>query len=481
MKNNWIKLLGLLLVSGSLLFTSCGSDDDIVIDTGDGSINVGDGLYLALTGADPSSSAQLSSEVVDADGLGETQERSGFVAGYMYLEAGDYNVVQVTSKEITATIGGTASAITDEGSACDLNEYSLVTTSEGGAAFNVAASGLYKVTHDQTTSELVLYKIEQPALIGDATEGGWSADTELDGSVTATGGSWTKEGAILRNGKWKVRFNCRWDLNRRIDPVGTLDPDNGYQLYTNFGGSAGDLTTGGGDIVQTEEGEYTIKMDWSPQSGWALTLDRTGDAPTISFDPNNFKFGIIGDATTGAWDSDQNMFHKEESGVHSWYAVVSLTDGEIKFRTNDTWDDFDLGGAIDALVAGGGNIPSPGPGTYYVVLSTADEGATWTATMDLGGWGVIGQGGPTAGWDNDSLMTLETMDSDTGITTWVVTGDFTTDEWKFRAGADWKLNLGGDLNALVVDDPNIALSAAGNYKVTLSFDGENFSATADLQ
>jgi len=28
MKNNWIKLLGLILVSGSLLFTSCGKDDD---------------------------------------------------------------------------------------------------------------------------------------------------------------------------------------------------------------------------------------------------------------------------------------------------------------------------------------------------------------------------------------------------------------------------------------------------------------------
>ena len=144
------------------------------------------------------------------------------------------------------------------------------------------------------------------------------------------------------------------------------------------------------------------------------------------------------------------MFHKFEDNVHTWYAVVSLKDGSFKFRTNDNWDEFNLGGSIDALVpSNGSDIPSPGPGTYYVTLSTADEGATWTATMELGGWGIIGAGGPTAGWDTDALMTLESMEN--GITSYTVVGAFTTDAWKFRAGSDWKLNLGGDLNALIVD------------------------------
>lgn len=480
MKNNWIKLLGLLLVSGSLLFTSCGKDDEVVIDTGDGDINVADGLYLALSGADPSSSAQLSAEIVDADGLGVTQERSGFVAGDMYLEAGDYNVVQVTSKEVTATIGGTASNVTDEKSDCDLNDYMVVTTSEGGAAFNVSAAGLYKVTHDQLTNELVLYKIEYPGLMGDATEGGWTTDTKLDGSVTATGGSWSKEGVILRSGNWKVRFNCRWDLDRRIDTNGSLDDaDNGYQFYTNLGGAAANLTVGGADIAQTEDGEYTVTMTWDPQDGWSADFNRTGDAPVITFNPNDYRFGIIGDATANGWDGDQNMFHKEENGTHTWYGVVSLKDsGNFKFRTNDLWD-FNLGGTIDALSPGGSDIPTLGEGTYYVILATADEGATWTATMDPGGWGIIGQGGPNANWDTDVPLTLESMDA--GVTTWVATGAFTTESWKFRAGADWKLNLGGDLNALIVDDPDIMLSAAGNYKVSLSFNGDDFSATAELQ
>jgi hypothetical protein len=465
------------------LFTSCGSDDDIVIDTGDGDINVGDGLYLALTGANPASSAKLSTETVEAESF-LSQDRSGFVGGYMHLEAGDYSIIQVTSKVATDTLGGTPTTITDDGSICAFNDYTLVTTSSGGAAFNVATSGLYRVTHDQMTSELVLYKIDAPALIGNATEGAWDNDTPLAGSVDATGGSWSATEVILRSGQFKVRFNCRWSIARKIDPNGSLaDAANGYQFYTNFGGTVDDLKNGNDapNIEQTEDGAYTVTVDWTPQDGFKLTLDRTGDAPVITFNPNDYQFGIIGDATTSGWDSDQNMFHKEDAGVHTWYGVVSLTDvGEFKFRTNDDWA-FDVGGTIDALTQSGANIATPGAGTYYVTISTADEGVTWTGTMDLGGWGLIGDGSPSANWDDDSVMTLESMDATTGITTYVATGDFTTDGWKIRAGGAWDLNLGGGLSFLEVDGDNLTMTAAGNYKLTLSFNGEVYSATADLQ
>ncbi len=172
------------------------------------------------------------------------------------------------------------------------------------------------------------------------------------------------------------------------------------------------------------------------------------------------------------------MFHKFTNDVHTWYGVVSLTDGEYKFRINDAWN-FDLGGSIDALSPGGANLVSPGPGTYYVTLSTADEGATWTATMELGGWGIIGEGGPTMGWDNDTQMTLLSMEN--GVTTYTLTGAFTTGEWKMRAGSQWDLNLGGDLGFLTVDGSNLTMTEAGTYTVNLSFDGEEYSATAELQ
>ena len=73
-------------------------------------------------------------------------------------------------------------------------------------------------------------------------------------------------------------------------------------------------------------------------------------------------------------------------------------------------------------------------------------------------------------------LTSQLFDAD-GNSTYTVTGDFGTGGWKFRAGQDWPLNLGGDLTFLNVDGDNIVLSAAGTYTATLSFNGETFSAT----
>ena len=471
-----------MLFATLILVSSCKDDEGVVIDPGDGDVNVADGLYLALSGSDPSSSALLSTETVEDESFA-SQDRSGFVGGYMFLEAGNYNVVQVTSKEITSTLGGSATTETDMGSACDFNDYTVVTTAEGGAAFNVASSGLYRVTHDQTTNELVIYKIERVGLIGNATEGGWSADTDLPGSIDATGGTFTATGIVLRSGQFKVRFNCRWNLDRRVDPNAGFDAANGYQLFTNFGGAVADLANGNDqpNIEQTEDGTYTVTFAWSPQSGVSLTLDRTGDAPVITFNPNDYQFGIIGDATVKGWDADRNMFHKEDSGVHSWYGVVTFADaGKWKFRTNDLWD-FNLGGDLAALSEGGDDLDTPGAGSYYITLSTADEGTTWTATVTAGGWGLIGTGSPSGDWDNDTLLDPDVFDSDNGITTYTHTGSFTTDGWKFRAGGAWPLNIGGDLGFLTVDGSDIMLSEAGTYKITLSFDGEEYSATAELQ
>lgn len=474
--------LGLFFLAAMMLFvTACNNDDDgLVIDPGDGDINVADGLYLSLSGGTPSSTAQLSAESVEDEGFA-SQDRSGFVGGYMYLEAGDYNVVQVTAKEITTTIGGTSEMVTDEGSACDYNDYMVVTTAEGADAFSVASSGLYRVTHDQQTSELVLYQIAQAGLIGNATEAGWSADIVLSGSVDSEGGSWSADDVLLRSGQWKLRFNCRWNLDRRTDPNAGFDASNGYQLFTNFGGSVSDLANGndGPNIEQTEDAVYTVTLDWDPRDGFALNLEKTGDAPEITFNPNDYQFGVIGDATVNSWDADRNLFHKLEDGVHNWYGVVTFADaGSWKFRTNDAWD-FDLGGDLSALSIGGDNIATPGAGSHYIKLSTADEGASWSATVAASGWGVIGAGSPSGDWENDTALMDETFDSEAGITTSSVTGDFSTDDWKFRAGGEWGLNLGGDLGFLNVDGDNLSLDEAGTYKVTLSFDGEIYTGTAE--
>ena len=484
---NLFKLLGVFFLVGSLfVFNACQSDDEIVIidDTPADGVNVADGLYLAAVGADPAAGAVLTSENVETDGF-QSQARDGFVGGYVYLDAGDYNFVQVANKAVTTTWGGGTEEVTDAGSSCDFNTYTVVSLEENGSAFNVADSGLYRVTFDQVTGEMVVYQVVHPGIIGNATPGGWGEETSItDGSVTADGGSWSISDVVLRNGQWKIRFNCRWNLDRRIDPNAGFDPSNGYQLFTNFGGSIDDLQNGNDapNIEQTEEGTYTITINWNSFDGWTVVLDRTGDAPTLSFDPNDYNLGVIGDATAGSWDSDRDMLYKLDGTTHKWHGVVTLTDaGEFKIRANDAWD-FNLGGALAAdgvevtLAEGGDNVASPGAGQYYIVVSTADEGATWQATMTNLGWSIIGSATPGS-WDSDTNMVAEGFDA--GVTTYTYSGPLTEGEFKFRAGNDWAMNLGGDLGTLILDGNNLAIGSADDYKITMTFDGSTYTATIE--
>lgn len=474
-----------LLACTVLLSTSCKDDDGPTIDPGTG-LNLADGFYLAASGVDPVSSAGLSSEQVEDDGFA-TQDRSGFVANYIYLTAGDYNLVNVTAKEVTSTIGlDSIMVISDEGSNCDFNDYTRIKTKTDGEAINVATEGLYKVSYDPTTSEMIMYQIVQPGIIGNATPNGWGADTPMTGSVTAAGGSFSVSDVILREGEMKLRFNCRWTINRRFNDADLFVFDNGYQMFTNFGGTASDLQPGAGNIqvALADEGIYTVTANWDPSDGWSLDLNKTGDAPMITFDPDDFRWAAIGDATAGGWDSDQNMYYKGEvDGVHTWYGVVTFADmGQFKFRANDAWDK-ELSGALTAdgtdvtmTTTGGGNIDTPGAGAYFITIKTADEGATWTTSMTNAGWGIIGAATPT-GWDSDTDMTADGFVD--GVTTYSITIDLGADQFKFRANDGWDYNLGGDLMGLTADGDNLSVASAGTYTVTLSFDGETYTASVN--
>jgi len=455
MKNKFFFLFSILFAVFSVLSISSCEDDEIIIDPTDG-ILVADGMYITIAGEDPESSGALSSETVEDAGF-TSQERAGFVAGWVYLEAGNYNIVEVTNKEVTLTLGGVATKITDEASDCDRNDYYLATVSENGAGFNVNNSGLYKVTYDQLTNEVVYQQIVVAGMIGDATPEGWSGDTPLSGTTSAEGATWTAEDVVLRNGSWKIRFNCRWIIDRRLTQDNFL-PENGYQIFLNFGGdNANNLQNGNdlGNIPNEVEGTYTIELNWTSKDGFVITLTRTGDAPDLPFDPNDFKFGVIGDATAGGWDTDRNLFPVEwtdPDGVfwYAWIGVITFAEsGNFKFRTNDSWD-FNLGADtlpstffedIHEMEKGGPDIVSPGAGDFYIILGTSDEGETWWASMWDDGWAVIGDGSPSANWVTDTYLTSEGFAD--GISTYTLTGDFTTDLWKFRAGGYWSHNLGG--------------------------------------
>ncbi len=386
-------LLSFMVLAMAVAFTAC--DDETDIGGGDG-IPVGDGFYITPAGVDPTISSQLVAEKVEADGFG-SQDREGYFSNYVFLTAGSYNVVSVIDQKLNKTYGGTIASVGTTGSDCDLHAYLLVEEfTENGAAFNVPASGLYKVGFDNLTKEIFLYKIEKGQVIGAASPAGWSSnaaqDMAVSGTASATGVKFEKAGIEMRPGEYKIRFNCRWGIDRRIDPAAGFASTNGYVTFTNFGGTFAALAPGGANfsIAEGGDGIYTITAEWTPENGFVLSATKTQALEPIQFDPADYAWGIIGaGGPTGNWDTDADLNYEGKTGsTYTWKGTFAVN-GEFKFRTNNSWD-FNLGfgqmtltgpDAAD-LVDASGNFKVNAAATYQFTITTSNDGDTWTLNVD---------------------------------------------------------------------------------------------------
>ena len=140
------------------------------------------------------------------------------------------------------------------------------------------------------------------------------------------------------NGDFKFTIQRAWGSSG--------DEYNSNDFSTYEGGLA--PSTDGSNINMPTAGFYYIVAD-------VMNAKLTATATT---------WGIIGDATAGGWDSDQNMTW--DSDKKCWTATLTLTDGTMKFRANDGWD-INVGGKIDDLSFGGDNMTVQA-GTYDIEL-----------------------------------------------------------------------------------------------------------------
>ena len=119
---------------------------------------------------------------------------------------------------------------------------------EGESNLEVAEDGFYRITVDFTN---LTYSVTKTSwgIIGDATPGGWDADTDL----TYTD-NYTWEGDItLGAGEWKFRANDAWDIN-----FGDNDTNSSLEY-------------GGSNIPSPGAGSYHIELILAP-SGYTYTI-----------------------------------------------------------------------------------------------------------------------------------------------------------------------------------------------------------------
>ncbi len=224
-----------------------------------------------------------------------------------------------------------------------------------------------------------------------------------------------------------------------------LTSDHSWDDPHTFGDNgSGALTNPGANIPVPAEGYYLVKANLGDMS-YSLTLTT---------------WGVIGDATPGAWDSQTDMVYDPVTKIFS-LGLHMTSGGAFKFRGTSDWAvNYGSDLADGKLAAGAGNIPVSLEADYAITLDLSHPNEY---TYSANSWGIIGDA-TAGGWDSDQNMTWDAANQ-----VFTATIDLGAGEMKFRANDAWTINYGGtDLNALVAGGVNIAISTAGNYTITFN-------------
>ena len=249
----------------------------------------------------------------------------------------------------------------------------------------------------------------------------------------------------------------------------TTTADNQYWKIIPQNNYAGDFwKEGETGVVGTQvDGDASMSGSLttnSPQAGkiekagmYQMTIDMMNYTYTI--EELAFKQFVYFIGATDGWSaSDQKLESPTFDGKYTGFIYIADPNEwglEFKFqRTAGSWDDEINSGTFAAGIAGdfedgGGNIrATAGEGIYYIVLDLAAGTLSGTKINNMN---LVGD---FNGWNAADDAQQMTWDAENYC--YVITGaGVTTNGWKFTANNEWGINLGGNVNALTQDGPNI--------------------------
>lgn len=251
-------------------------------------------------------------------------------------------------------------------------------------------------------------------IIGSATPGSWSDDTDmrLSDPLKVDKHSWTVTLYLTNGAQVKFRAADSWD--------------------NNWGASAfpsGTAVAGGPDLTVTGATGY-YKVDFNDETLAYTFTAVSGSYPTI---------GIIGTAV-GGWDTDLDL--TQDSGdPHVWTGTFTMTAGAAKFRANNGWDNNWGSNTYPSGYGtpGGPDINVPTGGTYFVYFNDATGEYMFGPSnrgvpfVDIG---IIGTS--AGGWDND----LNLIRNPAVPYKWSKSFALVDGVAKFRADNGWDVNWG---------------------------------------
>jgi len=235
-------------------------------------------------------------------------------------------------------------------------------------------------------------------------------------------------------------------LNNRLKGLGfPTDTANSVEFrVASFINNTSDLTHAYSPLVTNEFTPYTLEVPPPPGS----------DSLWV---PGDYQ----------GWDpaSAPNLFSPNQDGKYNGYVYIPPGGTyEFKFTSAPDWDHTNFGSGGEGILdpdAGYENLSVPGTGNYYFTADTI--GLTWTHQLrnyapvgTFNAWGDSPDAELT--WDDTNKHWTVIIDLDAAA------------EFKWRANADWAVNLGikdPDDGTLELNGLNIIVQDAGNYTINL--------------
>ena len=420
-----------------LLVTTYPVDAPTFISVADGdtfvlSIDNNDALAVTVAWNDPILDSSLS---VDIDYVLEMATPGTDFA--TPIEAGNVknmNSITLTNAQLNGIAIQTGIAVDTAG---DL-EVRLRSTITDAASGSVLERTSTTITINVTTYLTVLDLSTTWGIVGSGYNN-WGATLDAPFYTTDVAGVIVAY-ANLVDGEIKFRENNDWASNYGSDDASTTN-----------GVTSGSLS--GANIAVTA-GSYKVTMDLN----------------NLTFSMENFSIGIVGGAYNN-WGATPDFMLEYDQYSDVFRGLVTLIDGEMKFRMNNDWGtNYGDDGADGTLELNGSNIVVTA-GTYFATLNMND--LTYTLEPVTHVWGLVG--GAYNNWGATADAQFKRDWSKPFNDVWILENVTLIDgEYKFRSNNDWGTNYGddGDDGILELNGSNL-VTTAGTYSFSLDFSDPN--------
>ena len=244
----------------------------------------------------------------------------------------------------------------------------------------------------------------------------------------------------LIDGEIKFRENNDWASNYGSDNASTTN-----------GVTSGSLS--GANIAVTE-GSYKVTMDLN----------------NLTFSMENFSIGIVGGAYNN-WGATPDFMLEYDQYSDVFRGLVTLIDGEMKFRMNNDWGtNYGDDGADGTLELNGSNIVVTA-GMYFATVNMND--LTYTLEPVTHVWGLVGGAFNNWGASPDAQFKRDWSRPFNDV--WILENVTLIDgEYKFRSNNDWGTNYGDDGGDGILELNGANLNTtAGTYSYVLDFSDPN--------